>query len=239
MIKNFFSSKTDYVKVEDKNRFYYMLQQMQANRWRITAIVLGIFVLIILGINAGVFFGAAIGEDWKEMLLILLGAFVGNLNKVVDYWFNSEDRDKMLIQKVDEEDGVTLSNVEEFPDSPKQSTPNPDYVQKKSEVVTEVVTEVKPITEEVSVVEITEEVSVVEITEEVSVVEIATEDNTFSDKVEIDEDGDGVNDGYDTDGDGDVDQYFEHRNCEHVWGDADGDGFEECQICGLLKNQTE
>ena len=37
------------------------------------------------------------------MLLILLGAFVGNLNKVVDYWFNSEDRDKMLIKKVDEE----------------------------------------------------------------------------------------------------------------------------------------
>ena len=79
------------VKVEDKNRFYYMLQQMQANRWRITAIVLGLFTLIIVGINAGVFFGKTIGEDWKEMLLILLGAFVGNLNKVVDYWFNSEE----------------------------------------------------------------------------------------------------------------------------------------------------
>jgi hypothetical protein len=91
------------VKVDDKNRFYYMLQQMQSNRWRITAIVLGLFTLIIMGINAGVFLGASIGEDWKEMLLILLGAFVGNLNKVVDYWFNSEDRDKMLIKKVDEE----------------------------------------------------------------------------------------------------------------------------------------
>jgi hypothetical protein len=92
------------VAVDPKNRFYYMLQQMQANRWRITAIVLGLFTLIILGINAAVFLGASIGEDWKEMLLILLGAFVGNLNKVVDYWFNSEDRDKMLISKVDEED---------------------------------------------------------------------------------------------------------------------------------------
>jgi uncharacterized metal-binding protein len=110
-VKNIFSSKTDYVKVEDKNRFYYMLQQMQANRWRITAIVLGLFFFIILGINVGVFTGQTVSQDWKEMLLILLGAFVGNLNKVVDYWFNSEDRDKMLIQKVDEEDGVALSNV--------------------------------------------------------------------------------------------------------------------------------
>ena len=92
------------VVVPDNNRFYYMLQQMQANRWKITAIVLGLFTLIIVGINAAVFLGASIGEDWKEMLLILLGAFVGNLNKVVDYWFNSEDRDKMLISKVDEED---------------------------------------------------------------------------------------------------------------------------------------
>jgi hypothetical protein len=103
--------KTGPDNIDPNNRFYNMLLEMQNNRWRITAIVLGLFTLIIVGINAGVFFGASIGEDWKEMLLILLGAFVGNLNKVVDYWFNSEDRDKMLIQKVDEEDGVSLSST--------------------------------------------------------------------------------------------------------------------------------
>jgi hypothetical protein len=120
-MKKWFSGSNEYVKVEDKNRFYYMLQQMQANRWRITAIVLGLFTLIIVGINAGVFMGATINEDWKEMLLILLGAFVGNLNKVVDYWFNSEDRDKMLIQKVDEEDGFSLSNIAEPSAKPASS----------------------------------------------------------------------------------------------------------------------
>jgi len=213
-LKNFLSAKTEYVKVEDKNRFYYMLQQMQSNRWRITAIVLGLFFFIILGINAGVFLGATIGEDWKEMLLILLGAFVGNLNKVVDYWFNSEDRDKMLIQKVDEEDGVAVSNVSEFDTEDK----------KKSSSVTEETVVSEPV--------ITEEVVSEPVTEEV------VEESVFE-KVEVDEDGDGVNDGYDTDGDGDIDEYFEHRNCEHVWGDADGDGYEECQICGLLRNQAE
>lgn len=104
-------AKSDFVKVDDKNRFYYMLQQMQSNRWKITLVVLGLFFFIILGINSAVFFGVSINESWKELLLILLGAFVGNLNKVVDYWFTSEDRDKMLIQKVDEEDGESLSNV--------------------------------------------------------------------------------------------------------------------------------
>jgi uncharacterized membrane protein (DUF485 family) len=113
-LKKLLIGETGYTKVDDKNRFYYMLQQMQANRWKITAIVLGLFFFIILGINSAVFFGIEIKEDWKEMLLILLGAFVGNLNKVVDYWFNSEDRDKMLIQKVDEEDGVSVSDMTEI-----------------------------------------------------------------------------------------------------------------------------
>lgn len=111
MLKKLLGNNSDFVKVDDKNRFYYMLQQMQSNRWKITVIVLFLFFFIIFGINIATLFGIGIQESWNEMLLILLGAFVGNLNKVVDYWFNSEDRDKMLIQKVDEEDGEVLSNV--------------------------------------------------------------------------------------------------------------------------------
>jgi hypothetical protein len=103
-IKEFIVGEEPAKATNNKNRFYSMLQQMQNNRWKITMIVLFLFFFIIAGINSAVFFKVSIEESWKEMLLILLGAFVGNLNKVVDYWFNSEDRDKMLIAKVDEED---------------------------------------------------------------------------------------------------------------------------------------
>jgi len=112
-LKEILSPSTPYVKVEDKNRFYYMLQQMQSNRWKITLLILFTFFFIVFGIVLAVMFKATIEEAWKELLLILLGAFVGNLNKVVDFWFSNEDRDKMLVQKMDEEDGVSISSNEE------------------------------------------------------------------------------------------------------------------------------
>jgi hypothetical protein len=139
--KRMLFGETPYVKVEDKNRFYYMLQQMQANRWKITVIVLFLFFFIIAGINSAIFFGVSIEESWKEMLLILFGAFVGNLNKVVDYWFNSEDRDKMLIQKVDEEDGTSLSSAVEYPTTPRPPQPPVVIVTKVKEETPVVVEE--------------------------------------------------------------------------------------------------
>ncbi len=48
-LKKMLFGETPYVKVEDKNRFYYMLQQMQSNRWKITGIVLFLFFFIIFG----------------------------------------------------------------------------------------------------------------------------------------------------------------------------------------------
>jgi hypothetical protein len=62
------------------------------------------------------------------------------------------------------------------------------------------------------------------------------EEKPASYRVEVDEDGDGESDGWDNDGDGIIDEYFPHRQCEHVWGDQDGDGIEECLICGKIKD---
>ena len=103
-LKDFLKSGGDYQQVENSQRFYYMLQVMQSNRWKITLLVMFTFFFIVFGIVLSVMLKASIQENWKEMLLILLGAFVGNLNKVIDYWFSNEDRDKLMVQKMDEED---------------------------------------------------------------------------------------------------------------------------------------
>lgn len=173
--------------------FRELLNAMMKRRWWITALVLGGFVIIIGAIFMAIFEQSAISGEWKELLLLLLGAFIGSYGKIIDYWFSDTDKDKMLVQKMDEEDGVSLSNTLDMESKP--ITP---------QVTPEVIPQVTP-----------------EVTEKVG--------------VEIDEDGDGVMDGLDYDGDGVIDEYFEHRQCEHVWGDQDGDGEEECLKCGLIK----
>jgi hypothetical protein len=91
--------------------FKQLLNQMMKRRWYITSMVLGGFMLIIGGIFAAIVSNTEIAGEWKELMLLLLGAFIGSYGKIIDYWFSDTDKDKMLVQKMDEEDGVSLSNT--------------------------------------------------------------------------------------------------------------------------------
>ena len=175
--------------------FKDLLNSMMKKRWWITALVLGGFVVIMGAIFLAIFEQSAISGEWKELLLLLLGAFIGSYGKIIDYWFSDTDKDKMLVQKMDEEDGVSFSSTLDMKDS-ASAQHNEPIVVSTPQITPQVAPQVG---------------------------------------VEIDEDGDGTMDGIDEDGDGIIDMYFEHRQCEHVWGDADGDGDEECLKCGLIK----
>jgi hypothetical protein len=196
--------------------FKQLLGDMMQRRWFITALVLGSFMLIIAGIFTAITYNTVIAGEWKELLLLLLGAFIGSYGKIIDYWFSDTDKDKMLVQKMDEEDGVTLSHTNDMKESAKDHTPLVDPAFLAAADRANAQTQAKAQTE------ITDVVSV-----EMPKAKVG---------VEIDEDGDGVMDGLDFDNDGKIDEYFAHRQCEHVWGDADGDGVEECLKCGKIKD---
>ena len=61
------------------------------NRFVITSVVLGTFFLIMLGIG-GAILGPGetptINQEWKEILLLVLGAFLGSYSRIIGFWFN-------------------------------------------------------------------------------------------------------------------------------------------------------
>ena len=54
---------------------------------------LGIFIASIFAFTLGFIFfelqqEQKLDSEWKELILILIGALIGNFGKVVDFWFN-------------------------------------------------------------------------------------------------------------------------------------------------------
>ena len=96
---------------EPQTGFQNLLLSMMHRRWMMTLLVLVTFMAIAIGILISIHIGSEVAGEWKELLLLLLGALIGSYGKIIDYWFSDTDKDKMLVQKMDEEDGESLSNT--------------------------------------------------------------------------------------------------------------------------------
>jgi hypothetical protein len=177
--------------------FKELLNSMMQRRWYISAMVLGGFMMIIAGMFTALGVGTKMAAEWKELLLLLLGAFIGSYGKIIDYWFSDTDKDKMLVQKMDEEDGVTLSHTNDMKETNKPITPLiPDAF--------------------VAGAASASQLAIVENLQNFELEKDQQEHEQEMEKLEF--------------------LHHEHRQCEHVWGDSDNDGEEECQKCGKIKD---
>lgn len=99
---------------DKQNRFNIIFQRMMSVRWYITFITMVTLLAILIGIVLSILLKATMEQEWKEILLLILGAFIGSYNRVIDFWFNNSQRDQIMLQKIDEEDdppGTPKSDV--------------------------------------------------------------------------------------------------------------------------------
>jgi hypothetical protein len=187
--------------------FKDLLNKMMSRRWYITAMVLGGFILIIGGIFTAISLQTPMAAAWKELLMLLLGAFIGSYGKIIDYWFSDTDKDKMLVQKMDEEDGVSMGSVNDIKESNKPFAPlMPDaFVAGAAAARDLAVVENKQ----------NHELAADKQEHDQAMAKDAQEHEQEMEKLEF--------------------EYQMHRQCEHEWGDSDHDGELECQKCGKIK----
>jgi hypothetical protein len=190
--------------------FKELLNKMMSRRWYITAMVLGGFILIIAGIFAAVVGQTPMAAAWKELLMLLLGAFIGSYGKIIDYWFSDTDKDKMLVQKMDEEDGVTLGHTNDMKETNKPLTP----------LIPDAFVAGAAAARDLAVVENKQnhELAADQQEHDQAMAKDAQEHEQEMAKLKLEH------------------EMKAHRYCEHVWGDSDNDGELECQKCGLLKD---
>ena len=97
-------------------------------RWYISIITMMTMLIVFLGIMVSVVFNVKIQQELKELMMLMLGAFIASYNRVIDFWFNNSQRDDKLIEKMDQEDDtpetlkakIEAQNAVVVPEEPKQ-----------------------------------------------------------------------------------------------------------------------
>lgn len=205
-----FKSKPTEKVNEEPSGFKELLNSMMLRRWYITALVLGSFILIIGGIFLALNNNISAAAEWKELLLLMLGAFIGSYGKIIDYWFSDTDKDKMLVQKMDEEDGITLSHTNDMKESNKPVAPLiPDAFAQGAAAARELAKEENKQNFELEKDE-QEHRQALELDEQ--------EHEQAMEKLKLEH------------------ELGAHRQCDHIFADVDQDGDYECIKCGKIKD---
>lgn len=88
-------------------------------RWAITLIVLISFLILIHGIVASIHMKAEVPQEWKELLLLLLGAFITSYGKIIDFWFSNSKKAHEFTEE-DKKKDKGEEPISEVPEKPIQ-----------------------------------------------------------------------------------------------------------------------
>ena len=75
-----------------------LIMYRSQRKWYSTISIIAIFAMILALMMMFIALGKDISEGWKEVLLVLIGAFVGSWSKVIDFWFNNAEQDNTLLE---------------------------------------------------------------------------------------------------------------------------------------------
>ena len=74
----------------------------QSKKWLISIAVVSLFSIILALMIYFMSSGVDVMGGWKEILLLMLGGFVGSFAKVIDFWFNNAEDDVKLLEHADD-----------------------------------------------------------------------------------------------------------------------------------------
>lgn len=98
------------------NKYFQLLKKRNLFRFWITIFTIVLFLCIVVGVLYALVVGTAIAAAWKEILLLLLGAFIGAYGRTIDFWFNDSEKDIELMRHSIQSDDITTKYTIHDPD---------------------------------------------------------------------------------------------------------------------------
>ena len=74
-----------------------VIKYRNSKKWWLSFGLVFMLFLIIFLMMVLIALGIDVMEGWKEVLLVLLGAFVASFSKLIDFWFNNQEADNQLL----------------------------------------------------------------------------------------------------------------------------------------------
>ena len=92
------------IKVSERDEFMKLIMYRSQRKWYATVSIILIFGMIIALMMIFMAMGKDLTTGWKEVLLVMVGAFVGSWGKVIDFWFNNSEQDNTLLETASDDE---------------------------------------------------------------------------------------------------------------------------------------